>query len=401
MEGSLRQRVSRCGSAPLVSLLAASLSLLPPAPAAADPRAAESPTEPSLALDPLQLEATERQQFLRAADPKPVASAAAAGETAEPGLAAPSPWAGTLELYGLVPLWVTNTTTIQGFTAESTLTLRQFLDVLRGTFSIRGSVEHGRLGLLTDISYVSLGKQAAVTLPRDRIRLGDGRILTGLEALRRHERTKLPAGQRLRSRALQRLREARENPGEVVRKRAALAQRLARRVRGGKPVTASFRTELSAEQGIYDIALRYRLGARESAVADPGTLTVIPYAGIRILDLNLTIDSQLSADGFSGRSSSRAFGSPQVQPLLGTQAQVFLAPRLRLFARGDVAGFGISAADAFTANAQLGLGYAIGNSTQLALSWRYAHLAGNNGEFPENAYVIGLNGAELGLKFFV
>jgi hypothetical protein len=68
--------------------------------------------------------------------------------------------------------------------------------------------------------------------------------------------------------------------------------------------------------------------------------------------------------------------------------------------RGDAAGFGVSGADSFSGNAQAGLGYAVGNSTQIDVSWRYLHLAANNGKDPANAYVIGQNGVELGVKFF-
>jgi hypothetical protein len=157
---------------------------------------------------------------------------------------------------------------------------------------------------------------------------------------------------------------------------------------------------VNGEQGLYDLALRYRFGARESAVAPAGTTTVIPYAGIRLLDVSLEIDSELRGRRGVSRSVARSWGSPVVQPLLGTQAQVFVAPRLRLFARGDVAGFGVSGADSFSGNAQAGVGYAVGNSTQLDLSWRYLHLAANNGKDPANAYVIGQNGLELGLKIF-
>jgi hypothetical protein len=307
-------------------------------------------------------------------------------------VAEPSPWAGSFELYGFLPLRTTNQTTIGGFTAESTLSLGQLLEVLTGTFSFRGSVEHGRLGLLTDISYVSLGQQAAIERSRDRIQLGDGRILRGLEALRSSERRRGVARNRLAERLAK--------PGEVERERGDLAAKLARRVRGEGPITSRFRTEISADQGIYDLALRYRLGARETAVAAPGTVTVIPYAGIRLLDLGLNIESSLSIGDFKERAVARSWGTPQAQPLLGTQAQVFVAPRLRLFARGDAAGFGISGSDSFSANAQVGVGYAIGNSTQLDLSWRYLHMAANNGKDPENAYVIGENGLELGLKVF-
>ncbi|MEB3157608.1 MAG: hypothetical protein VKO26_09260, partial [Cyanobacteriota bacterium] len=63
-------------------------------------------------------------------------------------------------------------------------------------------------------------------------------------------------------------------------------------------------------------------------------------------------------------------------------------------------GFGISGADSFSANAQVGLGYAVGNSTQIDLSWRYLHMAADNGKQQPNAYVVDQNGIELGLKVF-
>lgn len=88
------------------------------------------------------------------------------------------------------------------------------------------------------------------------------------------------------------------------------------------------------------------------------------------------------------------------QPLIGTQAMVFLTPRLRLFARGDLGGFGVNNSEDYSANAQVGMGYAVGNNTQLNLSWRYMHLGGTNDQSPENAYSINQNGVELGAKFF-
>jgi hypothetical protein len=46
------------------------------------------------------------------------------------------------------------------------------------------------------------------------------------------------------------------------------------------------------------------------------------------------------------------------------------------------------------------VGYAVGNSTQLDLSWRYLHLDRDNGQSPRSAYLINQNGVELGVKFF-
>lgn len=346
----------------------------------------------SLLSSELQLDAAERSRFQRAAeDAAALAAAPPAGAASQ---AAAPPWAGTLELYGFLPLKVTNRTTIEGFTAETNLSLGQLLEALTSTFSVRGSIEHGRLGLLADLSYVNLQNQTAIERSRDRFRVGDGRVLGGLETYRRITSEEGRADRR--GRIVERLKDL----GEVDRQRGELAARLAARERGSGSVTRSFRTEVGTEQGIYDVALRYRLGARESAVADPGTVTVIPYAGIRILDVGMSIDSLLSSSRGRQVAVARAFGSPVVQPLLGTQAQVFVAPRLRLFARGDAAGFGISGADSYSANAQVGLGYAVGNSTQIDLSWRYLHMAADNGRQRPSAYVVGENGIELGLKFF-
>ncbi|MFM7264270.1 MAG: hypothetical protein ACKOZW_01470 [Cyanobium sp.] len=349
---------------------------------------------------PLELDPVDRARFQRSSLSDPIAESPNLDAAPTTTDSQPAPWAGTLELYGFLPLQTTNRTTIGGFTAETSLTLGQVLDALQSTVSLRGSLEHGRLGLLTDISYVNLQGEQVKEQQLDRIRIGDGRLLAGLGALKQ----RLPEGTRGREQAGARLRERlverRQQLGEVQRQRGELAARLAAREGRGAPITRTFRTELNGEQGIYDIALRYRLGARESAVAPAGTTTVIPYAGIRLLDVALEIDSELRGRRGISRSVARSWGSPVVQPLLGTQAQVFVAPRLRLFARGDVAGFGVSGSDSFSGNAQAGVGYAVGNSTQLDISWRYLHLAANNGKDPANAYVIGQNGLELGLKFF-
>jgi len=373
-------------------------------------QAAPAPTAPPPSVAAVELDPIDRARFQRPIAADPLAATPLPGpdgaDAAPPP--PPSPWAGTLELYGFLPLNTTNRTTIGGFTADTKLSLGQVLDALQSTVSLRGSVEHGRLGLLSDISYVHLQGQRAKERSRDRLRLGDGRLLAGLETVRERVAAGTPlrdrAGGRLRERAGGRLRERlaerRQELGEVQRERGELAARLAAREGRGTPITRTFRTEVNGEQGVYDLALRYRLGARESAVAPAGTTTVIPYAGIRLLDVSLEIDSELRGRRGVSRSVARSWGSPVVQPLLGTQAQVFVAPRLRLFARGDVAGFGVSGADSFSGNAQAGVGYAVGNSTQLDLSWRYLHLAANNGKDPANAYVIGQNGLELGLKIF-
>jgi hypothetical protein len=159
---------------------------------------------------------------------------------------------------------------------------------------------------------------------------------------------------------------------------------------------------VTSDLGIYDIALRYRLGARESAVAAPGSWTVIPYAGVRIVDAALGVEAQLIGNGPFGLRLQRQgeLSHTWAQPLLGTQATVFLSPRLRAFGRADIGGFGLGGAQDLSGNAQLGLGYAVGNNTDLNLSWRYMGLAYDNGATRPNGFTNYQNGVEVGLKFF-
>jgi hypothetical protein len=153
--------------------------------------------------------------------------------------------------------------------------------------------------------------------------------------------------------------------------------------------------------GIYDFALRYRFGERESALGKPGTYSVIPYAGVRLIDGDLNL--AVGIEGPFGRTliePARDFQRTWVQPLLGTQATVFLSPRLRAFARGDIGGFGLAGAQDLSGNAQVGLGYAIGDNTDLNVSWRYMGLTFSNGGDPANGFATYQNGIEVGVKVF-
>jgi hypothetical protein len=165
-------------------------------------------------------------------------------------------------------------------------------------------------------------------------------------------------------------------------------------------VGATGKAEVTAVQGIYDLALRYRFGDRESAVGQPGQFSVIPYAGIRIIDAQLDVSAQVDVGNVLSFQREGSFGRTWVQPLIGTQATVFLSPRLRAFARADIGGFNLSGADDLSGNAQIGLGYAIGNSTDLNISWRYLGLDYNNGDTPDSGFSSYQNGFEIGLKFF-
>lgn len=338
------------------------------------------PTAPGIA--PITLaEANVSGPIAQQADPLPTET----GPAATPAKPVPSPWSGTLEFYGFAPLRATTSVTrgaterdlpgklgqrrdererdprarraadlrqglpdlsipdqieIPGFTAVTDVGLGSILEHLTDIFYLRGSVEYKRIGFQTDLSYVGLGGQTSTSFYRSRRFFPD-----------------LP-----------------------------------------EP-TRTLKTQVAITQGIYDFAFRYRFGEREQPISTPGALTVIPYAGVRVLDLGVETTSTFEGPLIQ-RSRDSSFGQPIAQPLLGLQGQVFLSPRLRLFARGDLGGFGTNGAVDMSGNAQAGVGYAIGNSTQLDLSWRYLYLARDNGDTPNTAYTIDQNGIEVGVKFF-
>lgn len=162
--------------------------------------------------------------------------------------------------------------------------------------------------------------------------------------------------------------------------------------------------QINAANGFYDLAARWRLGNRESAVGRPGQGWLIPYAGVRLVQASLDVDAEVRGNGpILSRISLRRQGVLErtwSQPLVGLQGSLFLAPRLRLFARGDLAGFGLGGEEDFSSNAQAGVGYALGNNTDLNVSWRYRTLRYNNGGERSNGYVSDENGVEVGLKFY-
>ena len=245
-------------------------------------------------------------------------------------------WAATAELYGFLPIRMTGTTTVRGFSADTDLWLGETIPLIQMVGSGRASLEYGRIGFQVDASYTQLGDQASRTTE-------DGSF-TG-------------------------------------------------------------NAQVTAIQGVYDLALRYRFGDPETAVAHAGAYSVIPFAGVRLLHSELGVKAQLRDN--SGNSGSGWLWQGEgnlnrtwTQALVGTQASVFLTPRLRAFARGDIGGFGLGGAEDLSGNAQVGLGYAVGNSTQVNLSWRYAGIRFNNGGSPDNGFNTDQNGIEAGLKFF-
>jgi hypothetical protein len=255
------------------------------------------------------------------------------GQEIPPGQADDPTWRATVELYGFAPLRTTGTTTIRGFEADVDTSLGELIPLIQTVGSARGSLEHGRFGLLSDVYYVQLGDEVTRTSRRG--------LLTG-------------------------------------------------------------RVQQTSIQGLYDFAFRYRFGAPETAIGTPGHLTVIPYAGVRLVEAQLDLAAVIEGQG-PLRLRLEKQGSWKrtwTQPLLGTQASLFLTPRLRAFARADIGGLGLAGERDLSGNAQVGVGLALGANTQLDLSWRYFGLDWSNGAVRESGFNNRQNGVEAGLKLF-
>jgi hypothetical protein len=80
------------------------------------------------------------------------------------------------------------------------------------------------------------------------------------------------------------------------------------------------------------------------------------------------------------------------------QGSVFLSPRLQAFARAGIGGFGMSGDQDLSGNAQVGVGDAVGNNTNLTLSWRYQGAKYQNNRQPSSGFSNYLNGIEFGIK---
>jgi hypothetical protein len=172
--------------------------------------------------------------------------------------------------------------------------------------------------------------------------------------------------------------------------------------RTGRRGLLTGRVDQTSIQGIYDVAFRYRFGAPETAIGTPGQFSVIPYAGVRLVKAQLDLAAVVEGNGpLEFRLQKQgSWSRTWTQPLLGTQASLFLTPGLRAFARADIGGMGLAGQQDLSGKAQVGLGMALGANTQLDLSWRYLGLAYSNGATRETGFTARQNGLELGLKVF-
>ena len=170
---------------------------------------------------------------------------------------------------------------------------------------------------------------------------------------------------------------------------------------------------IETSQFIYDLAVRYRAGEIQKPKMEKGSASFVGFVGARFIDgwMTTTIDVNrkrtLSADGqiLSGEktkefenSASGTWANTWVQPLIGMLATYAISEDWQAFAYLDAGGFGLAGERDLTGTAQAGIAYALGNSAQASLSYKYFGLDYSGGG-SGNGYTSTQSGINLGLRW--
>ena len=274
-------------------------------------------------------------------------------------------WRVYLDLYAFLVPTTYSTTTINGNTSKASLPLSDVIDTIDEALTFKAQVEYGRLGFMAGVYHGKLSDNQSFS--------GSWETKNPLK-----NRLGLPAG--LRDRTL--------------------------RVKGDLDL------DVEANQTIVDLAFRYRAGAIQKPRMEQGSSSFLGVMGARIIDAhihtNWTAKSKatlsVKGDHISRevtreleKASGASYGNTWVQPLIGVFGTYAISEDWQAFAYLDAGGFGLSGEEDLSGTAQVGVAYALGNSAQLSLSYKYFGLdyAGGGG----NAYSVDQSGVNLGLRW--
>ena len=136
--------------------------------------------------------------------------------------------------------------------------------------------------------------------------------------------------------------------------------------------------------------------------------------GARFIDANLSTDfniktkTDVTVEGVKvsksnsrelERSSNASWGNTWVQPMVGMFGTYAISEDWQAFAYLDAGGFGLSGNQDLSGTAQAGIAYALGNSAQVSLSYKYFGIAYFEGGGDNNGYSSYQSGVNLGLRW--
>ena len=167
---------------------------------------------------------------------------------------------------------------------------------------------------------------------------------------------------------------------------------------------------LETSQFIYDLAVRYRAGAIQKPKMEKGSSSFVGFVGARFIDgwMKISLDSESTITANSEilnaeqtrkfeNSVSGTWANTWVQPLIGMLATYSISEDWQAFAYLDAGGFGLAGERDLTGTAQAGIAYALGNSAQASLSYKYFGLDYDGGS--GNGYTSRQSGINFGLRW--
>ena len=274
-------------------------------------------------------------------------------------------WRVYLDLYAFLVPTTYSSTTINDNKNDAALPLSDVIDTIDEALTFKAQIEYGRFGFMAGVYHGSLSSSGSKSIFKEttnplRNQLG------------------LPS---------------------------ALRQRTIR-------VKGDLDLDVDANQTIVDLAFRYRAGKIQKPRMEKGSSSFLGLLGARVIDANINTswsarnESTVSVEGRRvsrentrelERASSESFGNTWVQPLIGAFGTYAISEDWQAFAYLDAGGFGLSGEQDLSGTAQAGIAYAIGNSAQISLSYKYFGLdyAGGGG----NAYSVDQSGVNLGLRW--
>ena len=276
-------------------------------------------------------------------------------------------WRVYLDLYAFLPPITNSTSTIEGNTTKVDLPLSDVIKSLDEALTLKAQFEYGRLGILAAMNYATLS--ASTT---------QSSFLETQNPLK----NRLGIAPPLRTRTI--------------------------RIQGDLDV------DVDANQTIFDLAMRYRAGAIQKPRMEKGSTSFLGLVGARFIDANLSTDfnikgkTDVTVEGVKvsrsnarelERSSNASWGNTWVQPMVGMFSTYAISEDWQAFAYLDAGGFGLSGREDLSGTAQAGIAYALGNSAQISLSYKYFGIAYFEGGSENNGYSSYQSGVNLGLRW--
>jgi len=276
-------------------------------------------------------------------------------------------WRVYLDLYAFLAPTTNSTTTVDGNTTKTDIALSDVINSLDEALTLKAQFEYGKLGVLAAINHASLSASTSKS---------------SFFETQNPLKNRMGIASPLRTRSI--------------------------RIKGNLDV------DVDASQTIFDLAIRYRSGAIQKPRMEKGSSSFLGLVGARFIDANLSTDfkiksqREVTVEGIRvnrsnyrelERSSNASWSNTWVQPMVGMFGTYAISEDWQAFAYLDAGGFGLSGSQDLSGTAQAGISYALGNSAQVSLSYKYFGIAYFEGGNENNGYSSYQSGVNLGLRW--